>query len=91
MLTFEWDDAKNAANLVKHGISFEQATEIFQDPLSLTIEDPEHSNHEGRFITIGMTTSGLIAVASHTDREENIRIVSARPATIKERINYESA
>ena len=53
MLTFEWDEAKNAANVIKHGLSFEQASEIFLDPLSLTIADPEHSVDEGRFVTIG--------------------------------------
>jgi uncharacterized protein len=90
MLTFEWDDAKNQANLLKHGITFEQATEIFLDPLSLTIQDPEHSDVEDRFITIGMTKTGLVAVASHTDREDTIRIISARRATNRERISYES-
>lgn len=91
MLTFEWDDAKNAANQMKHGISFEEASEIFSDPLSLTIEDPEHSVSEERFVTIGMSYSKVIAVVSHTDREERIRIISARSATIRERTCYESA
>ena len=91
MLTFEWDEAKNAANVFKHGISFEQAAEIFLDPLSLTIPDPEHSAEEDRFVTIGATTVGLVAVVAHTDREGRIRIISARPATPKEKRDYESA
>lgn len=91
MLTFEWDEAKNAANILKHGVSFEQASEIFLDPLSLTIPDPEHSDGEERFVTIGATTVGLIAVAVHTDREGRIRIISARRATPKEQRDYEYA
>ena len=91
MLTFEWDEAKNTANLLEHGVSFEQASEIFLDPLSLTIRDPEHSNDEARFFTLGMAKIGLILVADHADREGRIRIISARPATPKERRDYESA
>jgi uncharacterized protein len=90
VLTFEWDEVKNAANVLKHGISFEQASEIFLDPLSLTIQDPEHSDVENRFVTIGTTLVGMIVVAIHVDREGRVRMISARLATPKERRDYES-
>ena len=90
VLTFEWDEAKNAANLVKHGVTFEEASEIFSDPLSVTILDPEHSSEEDRFVTVGMSGTALLVVAIHTDRNGKIRIISARRARPTERRNYES-
>ena len=91
MLTFEWDESKNTANVLKHGISFEQASEVFLDPLSLTIRDPEHSHDVERFVTIGTTTAGNIVVAIHTDRAGTVRIISARFATTREKRDYGSA
>ena len=90
MLIFEWDEQKNVANITKHGVSFEVASEVFKDPLSLTIADPDHSESEDRFVTIGMTQSATMAVVSHTDREGRVRIITARLATAKERKSYES-
>jgi uncharacterized DUF497 family protein len=91
-LTFEWDDRKARANLRKHGVSFEEASTIFGDPLSITIPDPLHSDDEERFVTIGSTSDHRrILVVVHVDRNGRIRIISARPATLRERKQYESS
>jgi len=90
-LKFEWDGAKARQNIIKHGISFENAATIFGDPLSLTIPDPLHSTNEDRFVTIGMTENDILLVVVHTACESAIRIISAREATLRERRNYEKA
>ena len=90
MLIFEWDPQKAKSNLEKHGVSFEEASTAFQDTLSLTIDDPLHSIDEERLILIGMSQKNRILVVVHTERGDNIRIISARKATKKERKNYES-
>jgi uncharacterized DUF497 family protein len=86
---FEWDQAKASQNLQKHGVSFEEAATAFGDSLSLTIEDPLHSAEEERFVTIGLSLRHRILVVVHTDRGENVRIISARAATRRERKTYE--
>lgn len=86
---FEWDPTKAATNLRKHGVSFEEASTIFDDAVSITIEDDEHSDEEQRFVTIGVSDSGRLVVVCHCDREERIRIISARPAEGYERRQYE--
>ncbi len=89
-LTFEWDKTKAGRNITKHKISFEEASTIFGDPLSITIEDPIHSFlGEERFITIGLSYHGKILVVAHCDRDDTVRIISARLATGKERMVYE--
>ena len=88
-LLFEWDPKKALLNLKRHGISFDEASTAFRDPLSQTIEDPLHSENEERFVLIGRTVQGRILVIVHTDRGERIRIISARLATKKERLRYE--
>jgi uncharacterized DUF497 family protein len=88
-LTFEWDPRKARSNLAKHGIGFEGASTLFGDPLSLTIPDPEHSLGEKRYITMGSTFNGKLLVVVHTDRGDNIRIISARRASRRERKLYE--
>jgi uncharacterized protein len=88
---FEWDPQKAGLNLKKHGVSFEDAASIFGDPLAGTIPDPEHSTAEPRFITIGVTPGQRVLVVVHTDRAEQIRILSARPATRAETKKYEEA
>ena len=80
-LTFEWDDAKAERNRKKHGVTFEEAATIFEDPLSLTIEDPLHSHGEERFIILGASAQGRLLVVVHTERGERMRIISAREAT----------
>lgn len=91
MLQFEWDPSKEESNRAKHGVSFKEATEVFGDPLSLTIPDPEHSVGEERFVTMGVTGGGWTLVVVHTDREDRIRIISARKADPNERREYERA
>jgi len=88
-LNFEWDSKKAESNERKHGITFEEASTIFGDLLSITIDDPSHSIGEDRFITIGTSASGKIIVVVHTDRNDIIRIISARRATKNERRQYE--
>ena len=85
----EWDRAKAAENLAKHRVSFEEAATALRDPLSTTGADPDHSIDEERFITFGVSTEGRLLVVSHTDREDIIRIISAREATRMERTIYE--
>lgn len=90
-LRFEWDAAKAESNLRKHGVAFEEAATVFADPLALTIDDPDHSREEDRFITLGVSGGNRLLVVVHTDREDRIRIISARPATRRERRSYEEA
>jgi uncharacterized DUF497 family protein len=86
---FEWDPEKEAGNLRKHGISFEEASTVFGDALAATIPDTKHSELEVRFITMGMSSGSRLLIISHTDAE-SVRIISARPATTQERRRYES-
>jgi uncharacterized DUF497 family protein len=88
-LTFEWDAAKAAANAVKHGVTFGEASTAFGDPFSLTRPDLLHSDAEPRFILIGRTRRDRIVVVVHALPGENVRIITARPATASERIVYE--
>ena len=88
-LTFEWDLRKARSNLAKHGVGFEEASTTFDDPLSLTISDPEYSLAEKRYITMGRAFNGKLLVVVHTDRGDNIRIISARRASRRERNFYE--
>ena len=78
---FEWDDEKAALNLLKHGIRFEQAEEVFADPLIATFADRSHSTDEDRQISIGSTFWDEVLIVSHTTCDERIRIISARHAT----------
>jgi uncharacterized protein len=88
-LRFVWDAAKAAENLAKHGVSFEEASTVFRDPLSQTGRDPDHSLDEERFIVFGLSTSGRLLVVAHVERNDTIRIISARAATASERTIYE--
>lgn len=89
-LVFEWDLNKAKNNIRKHGVAFEEASTVFGDSLSITILDPMHSESEERFVTIGSSIRNRILVVVHTDRQDNIRIISARKANSKERKNYET-
>ena len=90
---FEWDQAKAISNLRKHGVSFEEASEVFRDPLAITLYDRKHSHEEERWITLGQVGGRRIVVAIHTWKEsENtilVRIISARQATAHEAKTYE--
>jgi uncharacterized DUF497 family protein len=88
-LRFVWDAAKAAENLAKHGVSFEEASTVFRDPLSQTGRDPDHSSDEERFIVFGLSTKGRLLVVAHVERNDTIRIISARAATASERTIYE--
>ena len=88
-LNFEWDENKARLNLVKHGINFEEASTVFGDPLSLTVPDPDHSQREERSIIIGISRGRNFLVVVHTERGDNIRIISARRASRQERKSYE--
>ena len=88
-MRFEWDLAKAADNVIKHGVSFEEAATVFRDPLSATGPDPDHSLHEERFVTFGASTRNRLLAIAHTERGDTIRIISARPATPRERKIYE--
>ena len=90
-LQFEWDSAKAKSNLTKHNVSFEEATTVFGDANSLTINDPDHSKSESRSITIGNSHAAKILVVVHTERGDNIRIISARRASRRERKSYEES
>jgi uncharacterized DUF497 family protein len=90
MTKFDWDEEKARRNISKHGISFGEATSVFDDPLFLTFADSEHSQNERRFIIMGESAKGRLLVVSYTERSETIRLISARPVTNKERKAYES-
>ena len=88
-MRFEWDGAKAADNLARHGVSFEEAATVFRDPLSQTGRDPDHSIDEERFVVFGVSARGRLLVVAHTERGDTIRIISARAATPSERMIYE--
>ena len=80
-MRFDWEPGKAVENLAKHRVSFEEAATVFRDVLSATGADPDHSFDEERFITFGISTGGRLLAISHTDNDDTIRIISARPAT----------
>lgn len=88
-MEFEWDSRKAKSNLRKHKVSFEEAATVFSDILSFTFEDEAHSDVERRYATLGMSYRGRILVVAHTMHGENVRIISAREATPRERRWYE--
>jgi uncharacterized DUF497 family protein len=89
-MRFEWDPEKAATNVVKHGVSFEEAATAFGDALSITVFAPDHSEEEDRYVLLGVTYSGRLVVVIHTDRDETVRIISARLASKRERRIYAS-
>ncbi|MEZ4732194.1 MAG: BrnT family toxin [Caldilineaceae bacterium] len=88
-LFITWNRQKARSNRRKHGVTFEEAASVFYDPLSLTVDDPLHSNDEDRFIIIGISTQRRILVVAHTDEGDVIKIISARLAESHERKQYE--
>jgi uncharacterized DUF497 family protein len=89
-LEFEWDPLKEASNITKHGVTFTEAMTVFADPLETTIADPDHSDDEFRFISVGMSVEMRLLVVGYTERGSRIRLISARPAAPRERRAYES-
>lgn len=90
IIHFEWDDEKNLSNLRKHNVSFEEAKSVFYDDKARVIYDPEHSDHEDRFIILGLSQKLRELIVSHCYRSEKevIRIISARKATKSEKESY---
>ena len=88
-MEFEWDEQKNAINVRKHGVSFEEAVTALSDSLSDTFDDPDHSAEENRFITVGTSEKGRLLIVAHTDRDDRIRLISARELSRQERRSYE--
>ncbi len=88
-LQFEWNEQKAQSNLKKHGITFQDATKVFQDPLAYIFDDEWHSTEERREIIIGHDQKNRLLLVSFTERNQTIRLISARPATKKEQKNYE--
>jgi hypothetical protein len=85
----EWDPRKESGNRRKHGVSFVEAATVFDDPLSMTYPDSLHSENEERHLIIGASQRLRVLVVSHSDNDETVRIISARPATQRERRFYE--
>ena len=93
---FEWDPAKAAENLSKHGVAFEIAATVFRDPLMLTVYDRDHSEQDERWASVGRAEDGKLLVVIHTFEETSeasatVRVISAREATRRERQSYEVA
>ena len=88
-IQFDWDPRKARGNLHKHGIDFDEASTVFADTLSITIPDPDHSEDEERWVTMGLSNRQRVLVVVHTEEEETIRIISARSADRLERRKYE--
>ena len=88
-MEFKWDEEKASANLAKHGVSFEEAITVFDDPLYVDFYDPRHSQGEHRYIIIGESRQGRLLIVSYTDRHEIIRPINARRLTRSEREDYE--
>lgn len=89
MLIFEWDIEKAKRNLKNHRVSFDEASTVFSDTMSLTIHDPLHSHEEDRFVIIGNSYKNRLLLVVHVERGNRIRIISARKATRKEKKQYE--
>jgi uncharacterized DUF497 family protein len=88
-MEFEWDPRKAEYNLRKHGVAFTEAGTIFGDELAVTVPDPDHSDDEDRYITIGRSNRQRLLMVSHTERGDKIRIISARELTNAELKEYE--
>jgi uncharacterized DUF497 family protein len=86
---FEWDRDKAAGNLAKHGVSFEEAQTVFDDPLFLDYYDPDHSHEEHRYILVGESRQRRLLMVAYTERGDILRIINARRATSEERRIYE--
>ena len=87
--TFEWDPEKGDANFPKHGVSIDEASTVFGDPLSLLMPDPDHSADEERYLVLGMSAHQKLLVVAFAERPPNTRLISARRATRAERKRYE--
>lgn len=89
-MQFSWDPDKDRLNQSDHGVSFQEASTVFGDPLTITVADPDHSIGEERFVTMGQSNASQLLVVCHTEQGDNIRIISARRASLRERKDYEA-
>ena len=89
-MQFEWDPQKSHRNVREHSISFDEAVTVFYDPLAATFDDPQHSETERRFITVGYSNRNRLLLVAHTERGSSVRIISARRATARERERHET-
>ena len=90
-MRFAWDRRKDASNARKHGVTFVEATTVFGDPLSMTIQDPDHFVDEERFVLVGVSMRGRLLVVVHVEHGDTIRLISARTAQPAERRAYEES
>jgi uncharacterized DUF497 family protein len=88
-MDFEWNENKARANFTKHRVSFEEAKTVFVDPFYVDFYDPDHSDAEERYVIIGESQQGRLLVVSYTERQQKIRLISAREATRREKDAYE--
>jgi uncharacterized protein len=88
-MKFEWDGNKAARNLSKHGVSFEEAKTVFDDPLYIDFYDPDHSEDEARYLIVGASDQRRLLIVSYTERGDSIRLISAREVIRGEREAYE--
>ncbi|CCI20543.1 conserved hypothetical protein [Microcystis aeruginosa PCC 9807] len=88
-MQFEWNKNKAVNNLSKHGVSFEEAKTIFDDPLYVDFYDPDHSEGEERYLIVGESDRGRLLIVSYTERGDAVRLISAREVTRTEREAYE--
>ena len=88
-MRIEWDPKKAASNEIKHGVSFEEAKSVFEDPLFVDFYDPQHSINEHRYIIIGESRRGRILIVAYSESKETVRLISARETTSNERRGYE--
>lgn len=86
---FEWDPVKADANVRKHGVTFDEASTVFGDPLNLLMADPDHSHNEDRSLLLGMSNRRKLLVVAFAERPPRTRLISARRATRHERRRYE--
>ena len=90
-LKFEWHENKASANFRKHRVAFEEAKTVFGDPLALVVPDVEHSEQEDRWVRLGISARGRLLVVVYTERDDALRLISSRRATIGEKADYEQA
>lgn len=88
-MKFEWDEKKAAHNLQKHGVSFDEAQSVFEDPLFVDYYDSDHSSDELRYLVVGESRQARLLIVSYTEHDEATRLISAREVTPKERKAYE--
>ena len=89
LMEFEWNKGKAEANLSKHGVSFDEAKTVFDDPLYIDFYDPDHSEDEDRYIIVGQSQQHRLLIVSYTKRQNIVRLISAREATRTEKDAYE--